>query len=318
MYGSLRNIRLFRILVFIVNTYLLSPLSCLFNQNEKLPDERKPVFIIGAPRCGSTLLTQILMKAFDFGGFTNYHCLFFGAPELADYLFQPFSKKAEFDYESEYGSTNKKYSPSECGDFWYRFFRRKSPYVTRKDVNSTRMQCLRNTICKLTRVQKKTLLLKNLYTTLRLGPITEHIPEALFIVVKRNILDNAHSILEARMQNMGSYHHWWSVPSQRIDELINLPPEEQVVEQINDIYALIDKHICEENINSDRILILQYEEICDDVHGTLEKVESFLKKHDVDIKRNLDVPEKFERKTKVNIDRELYTRLVKYISNSRQ
>lgn len=315
MYGFLRNFRLFRIIVYLVNTGFLSPLSCLLNKNDELPDNHKPVFIIGAPRCGSTLLMQVLMKAFNFGGFTNYHCLFFGAPELADYLFHPFSGKADFDYVSEYGSTNKIYSPSECGNFWYRFFRRQPPYITKDDVDPGLMQCLRNTLCKLTRVQNKTLLLKNLYTSLRLEPLIEYIPEALFIVVRRDLLDNAHSILEARMQNLGSYHRWWSVPSHRIDELIERPPEEQVVEQIRDIYVLIDKQIYQDNIDNSKILTLQYEELCDDVHGTLKKVKSFLENHNIDIKKDLDVPESFDRKKKVNIDQELYARLVKYISS---
>ena len=42
-----------------------------------------PIFIIGAPRSGSTLLLQAIIEVFDLGYISNCHCNWYGAPALA-------------------------------------------------------------------------------------------------------------------------------------------------------------------------------------------------------------------------------------------
>ncbi|MFQ5425907.1 MAG: hypothetical protein ACE5EV_02380, partial [Gaiellales bacterium] len=48
-------------------------------------DSRSPaILIVGAPRCGSTLLYQLVARRFDVTYLSNLHCAFFGAPSIVE------------------------------------------------------------------------------------------------------------------------------------------------------------------------------------------------------------------------------------------
>ncbi len=52
---------------------------------------------------------------------------------------------------------------------------------------------------------------KNLNCALRLGPLRATFPDALFLGIHRNEVDNAHSLLEARMNINKCYETWLSM-----------------------------------------------------------------------------------------------------------
>ena len=271
-----------------------------------------PIFVIGAPRSGSTLITQVITDAFDIGYLSNQHCKFFGSPVLADKLFHPLRAKTPSEYTSKYGNTKKLYAPAECGEFWYRFFRRVPAYVTTADVRDNEMNCFRKTVSALMKTQNKPILFKNLFATLRIRPINKYIPEALFIIIKRDEVDNGHSILRARMKVHGDYSVWWSVPPPNIKVLQNLPPEQQVIEQIRQLNALIERDIEEGKMDAGRFLTVNYEAFCGDVHSQLERIDEFFQIHGMKIKRLFNVPTTFTKVNKIKIDAGLYKKMVDY------
>ena len=59
----------------------------LLDTEEKL--EYPPIFIIGAPRSGSTLLYQVLTDYFEVGYISNLHAHFFGSPACLERLLHP-------------------------------------------------------------------------------------------------------------------------------------------------------------------------------------------------------------------------------------
>ena len=76
------------------------------------------------------------------------------------------------------------------------------------------------------------LVFKNLYCSLRLEPIAHALPEALFVVMHRDQIENARSILAGRMRRSGDYAAWWSAEPPGIEEIRRLSPVRQVVEQL--------------------------------------------------------------------------------------
>jgi hypothetical protein len=50
----------------------------------EVPLNHPPVFIVGAPRSGSTLLYQLIVVRFDVGYLSNLHCRLYGAPSLVE------------------------------------------------------------------------------------------------------------------------------------------------------------------------------------------------------------------------------------------
>lgn len=289
---------------------LLGPVAeaCMVAIAHEDSGSRAPVFIIGPPRSGSTLLMQVLTDAFDVAYLTNSHCRWFGAPALAEVVLRPLKRKRPSDYRSQHGQTAHITAPAECGQWWYRFFRRAPAYVTGNDVSRRKMRAFQRSIIAMRKAVGRALIYKNLYASLRIEPIVQYVPNALFVVVERDWLGNAQSILKGRHDALGSYDKWWSVPPPNVDELSSLPPVEQVVGQIESIYELINRDVNHLGIES-QVFRTQYEDFCRDVHGTLERFSNFMARHGVELKRRFEVPENFEVDHSVKIPKVMYEEL---------
>lgn len=296
------------------NHYLLHRLDCITAPPYENTFKHPPIFLLGAPRSGSTLIFQVITDAFDVAYLSNRHCQFFGTPALAERLFHPTRRRPPSEYRSNHGVTRGAYAPSECGEWWYRFFRRNPAYVTLKDVDEAKMRCFRRSLLAFTEVADKPVVFKNLYASLRLEPINRHIPEALYIIISRNELDNGHSLLETRKRIFGNYYEWWSIPPSNVEELKKLPAYAQVIEQIRSINNTIDIEIKAERITSSKVHRINYEQFCDDVHREINLLRIFLKKNNCIVKiRGNSIPSHFTRRAVVRIDKDIYEQMNIYV-----
>lgn len=269
-----------------------------------------PVFVIGPPRSGSTVIIQTITEAFDVAYFSNRHCRFFGAPALAERIFRPTNDRPPSEFQSEHGWAKGRYAPSECGEWWYRFFRRTPAYTPLREADEWKMRRFRRSLLAMTSATSKPLVLKNLYASLRLEPMARHVREALYVIVRRGERANAHSILEGRKKALGRYDQWWSVPPPNVDDLISLDPAGQVVGQIRAINRLIELSMANGTIQPERCLVLDYESFCADVHGALNQLEAFFLSNGIRVMRRAEVPAQFPMRSGVRIDHKLYDRLV--------
>lgn len=281
----------------------------LLSSGSDRPLPHAPVLIVGAPRSGSTLLFQVLTEAFDFGYLSNLHCLFNGAPSWVERLVRPLRWRSESSFSSKRGVVPGRAAPSECGAFWYRFFRRKPQYVQAGDFHARRS--MRAALRALLRAFGRPVLFKNIHCSLRLEPLANAVPEALFIFITRNVVDNAHSLLETRRDVFDDYARWWSMEPPNIETLKNLPAEQQVVEQIRQINALVAGQLTE--LHGGRYLTIAYEDLTARPHEVVETVARFLAARGAEPpRRNVQIPAAFPARTKVTIDAELYDRLCAY------
>jgi hypothetical protein len=278
------------------------------------PLPQAPVLILGAPRCGSTLLFQALAEAFDFGYLSNRHCQFYGVASWAERIFRPARARVASDYSSRHGVIEGPAAPSECGAFWYRFFPRRPEYVSLSLTSPPEMRRLRGAMRALGSAMGKPILFKNLHCSLRLEPTALALPEARFIVLRRDEIQNAHSVLETRLQVHGNYETWWSMEPPSIDALRNLPPHQQVVEQIRHIHATIDADRAA--VGASRFIDVGYEEFCDDPTVVLERIATFLAREGIHVRARATPPAKFSRREIVTIDAEMYERLRQYVAST--
>ncbi len=248
---------LVRLVRKLVNNLLLAQLEKVGTLCKEQHLRWPVVFIVGAPRCGSTLMMQVLTDAYDVGFLTNRHCKWFGFPALIELLMHPLSRKVASDYTSVHGRTMTCSEPSECGEWWYRFFRRRPAYVLNEDVSSGKIQAFRRSLYLFERACNRPLIYKNLYVGLRIKPILAAVPEAVFIIFERDLVDNAQSILKGRYDTFGTYKKWWSVPPPELEQLSNLSPIEQVVGQIRSINRLIEGDITQLGVEG-RVFRIRY------------------------------------------------------------
>lgn len=301
----------------LLNRRLLGRIESLLAPDADQPLRHPPIFFLGAPRSGSTLMIQVITDALNVGYISNRHCQWYGAPVLAEHLFHPLANKPSSDYRSDHGTTNGPHAPAECGEWWYRFFRRRPPYVTVDDLDPLKMCAFRRSIAALTNAMDKPLVFKNLYASLRIQAIAKFIPESLFVVVHRDEVDNGHSLLEARFKSVGNYDAWFSVEPPEVERLKALAPQEQVIEQIRHIHRTIDDDLKVAAVPANRRLDLSYEAFCSDPRGGVESLQGFLQSHGCDVKRLGAIPEPFERREEVRISQPLYKAMARYSSESR-
>lgn len=255
------------------------------------PLPQKPIFVVGAPRSGSTLLYQLLVVRFDVAYLSNLHCRFFGAPAFVE---RAVGKRLQppGDFSSRFGSTRGLAAPSECGPYWYRFFRKSPQHVSLAEADLDRLKRLRESVRAFASAAGRPLVFKNLVNSVRLAPLAAALPEALFVVVRRDEADTAASILAGRRTVHADESEWWSVEPPEIERLRALPPQEQVLEQVRAIESLVEE--TREEIGRDRFLDVRYEDICADTHRALGSVAEFAERHGVGLRIRREVPARFE------------------------
>lgn len=235
-----------------------------------------PVFIIGAPRTGSTILYQSISNHFDVLYIDNfssffYRNLFFGF--LISRVF--FGRREHGNFEADHGDTSLYglHAPSECGDFWYRFIPRNQHYVSPSEVTVKAVDSIRREISALINFYNKPIVINNNNAGLRLALINKAFPCARFIVTDREPLYVAQSLLKARNHFYGDVTKWWSMKPENYSELLKLSPCSQVVHQHHSIRkAIIDGLRGSE----DRVLWVNYAGLGFFIEPNMSRVQEFL------------------------------------------
>lgn len=243
-----------------------------------------PLFLIGAPRTGSTLIYQVITNFFEVNYTSNfgalfYHSLFIGM-RLEKRLF---GNGFHNNFISINGRTRGLRSPNECGKFWYRWFPKDRHFVGGDEFRTNELTALRRTILAVTKLMPRPFVFKNLNCGQRLQVLHKILPEALFIYCKRNPLYTAQSILEGRERVLGDKNKWWSVMPRNMSELLKLPYPEQVVKQVYYLQAQIEQDL--PLFPEKQFIEVSYEALCDDLLGTLKQISDFWKRNGVNVGR---------------------------------
>lgn len=265
---------------YFLAPYALAPLWLLEQPRLAAVDPRQtitppPVFIVGAPRTGSTILYQAITNRFDVAYISNLASLFVRSLWLGERLHRVVYRGAPHGcFRSAYGKTRGLNSPSECGKFWYRWFPRDRHFVTLADVDVAGMGRLRRTIAAITEDGGRPMVFKNLNCGQRLQVLHRVLPEALFLFIVRDPVQTARSILRGRVERQGSKERWTSVMPRNHAALMRLPYPAQIVGQV---------HALERQVARDLTLFpprqslqVHYEAFCEDPEATLERVAGWL------------------------------------------
>jgi hypothetical protein len=256
-----------------------------------VPLSHPPIFIVGAPRSGSTLLYQLVVVRFDVGYLSNLHCRLYGAPALVERMAGRRLEPPDA-FSSDHGRTDGRAAPSECGPYWYRFFRKSPQYVPLEEADSGALVDLRASVRALGDAAGRPVVFKNLLNSLRLEPLGEVFPEAIFLVVQRDLADNVASILSARRSMRGDEAAWWSAEPPGVDRLRGRPPEAQAEGQVRGIHELINS--ARQRLGGDRFLDIAYEHLCADTHAVLSEISAFASGHGLELALRRAVPPSFE------------------------
>ena len=208
--------------------------SYIMKKKCKIKDlQYPPIFIIGAPRTGSTLVYQVLTNYFDVKYISNFSASFYHSLYLGMIISDKILGNSSHNlFDSHYGMASNLNGPNECGQFWYRWFPKDRHFISSNEITKDELIGIRKTIGMITKKFHKPIIFKNLNNGQRLQAIKKVLPESLFIIVRRDPVYTAQSILAGRKDFYGDKMAWFSVMPKNVNEIKKKDYPEQVVQQV--------------------------------------------------------------------------------------
>lgn len=264
------------------------------NYSEKYPT----IHIIGAPRSGTTLATQILSSFLSIGYINNLIAAFWNAPLFGIQL----SKKllgTEYvsDFSSVFGRTNNIYEPHEFGYFWnvhlaYNDFQQKDT-SHEKNIDWENLKLI---LTNITYAFEKPVLFKSFLVGFHATHFYHALRKTCFIYIRRNFVNNAVSIYNLRKQMLGDENLWASIKPKQYNQLKN----ENIYNQITGQILFLEQEYLKqlENVPDDNKMIVNYEEICRNPEEFLKAVKKMIEKQSAYCEIKKDIISKFSAEEK--------------------
>jgi hypothetical protein len=222
----------------------------------RLENRFPPLFVVGAPRTGTTLALQILAGGFRFAWFTNTSNDRPFAPVWAAWRSLR-ARPIEARFTNVYGRIEGASAPS---DGW-RVLKRWFPlYDDPAPARLERLGELRTTVRLLEQLFGAPFLLKNNHNSTRIDVLADLFGGALFVHVTRSLPDAAASLLEARARHRVPLGSWWSASPPAYHGRAFASELEQVVLTLRGL----DEHVRASlaRLPAERWLGIDYEELC--------------------------------------------------------
>jgi len=258
--------------------------------NERLVDAEFPVdasgpdpsalpiiYIVGAPRSGSTLLSQVLSRFLSVGYINNLIARFWLRPSVGIRLSRRVvgeQGRNTISFASEHGTTRGVAEPHEFGYFWRKWLQLDglathtldAAAVAALDAAGFRI-ALEHEIL---RPFGAPVVFKNLICGFQANTLTAVHRPSLFIHIRRDLEPSAASILATRQQRHGSYEAWWSLKPSTYSAIARLPSAaEQVVRQIQDTNEQLSRQLTQPDIET---VAVTYESLCRNPRAVVEDV----------------------------------------------
>lgn len=263
------------------------------------------IFIVGAPRSGTTLLTQLLINSYKIGYINNVIARFWQAPYIGARLASTFKytihDSPALELTSDLGATSYYLGPSEFGYFWRRWFKYGETHqLSKKQYDSIDIKFLRQEIGAIESVFKKPLLLKNPVLSLHIRFLADALPKAVFIRCSRESVYTAQSLLLSRIKYYNNKDAWFSMKPNEYTWLKYQPYPDQIAGQI--FYIEQQINCIFEELESNRYLNINYEILCEKPKEQLGRVARLFEGHGCKLlTRKFDLPQ-ITSKNKKRID----------------
>ncbi len=240
------------------------------------PAEFPVLLVFGPLRSGTTLFMQWLANTGLAACPTNLLSRFYRAPILGakiqrlltepqyDFRGELGEFSASVDYRSENGKTQGALAPNEFWYFWRRFLPEPGRDVwsddeLRRDVDAPTLLA---ELTGLADVFRKPFAAKAMLFNYNIRFLDAILEKALFVQIRRDPVDNAASVLEARQRQFGDAAAWYSFDVPESARLRERDPLEQAAGQVRAIDRAVTAGMA--TVDARRKLVVRYEDFCAD------------------------------------------------------
>jgi hypothetical protein len=238
----------------------------------KSSKQAENIFIIGAPRSGTTLLSQCLAGCFDVGYVDNLMASFWKAPTFGTMLSNKLIRNRLVSGTSNFGETQMISDPHEFGAFW----RDALGYSDMNQDIDKEIDCLK-VLEKLDQIAYafgKPVVYKVFQLFWHLSTFHDARPNTKWIWITRDIEENARSILELRRKKGGDINKWISAKPVIATLFDNESNKIQAVSQVIGINEWIRTQLS--MIERSSWLSLDYDEFAVNPQGAVSLISEFL------------------------------------------
>ncbi|RMF55425.1 MAG: sulfotransferase [Calditrichaeota bacterium] len=244
-----------------------------------------PLFIVGCPRSGTTLLLQWLAASGAFGYPSNLISRFYKSPYIGAKIQQMLTDPAyqfrdEMDgiessesylYRSELGKTRGFLSPNEFWYFWRRFFRFQNTHrLNEEELRKVNAEELQQEIAALESVFDKPLVMKAMILNWNLSYLAQVFPDAIFLYIQRHPYFTIQSLLTARIKHSGRIDVWYSFKPPEYESIKNLDPYRQVAGQVYYTTRGVENEL--RKISKKNQIWVTYEKFCQEPNALWDKL----------------------------------------------
>lgn len=214
-----------------------------------------PIFVVGPPRTGSTLVAEALLRRFQLGYIPNVVAL---APVMLARVARLSPRVVTSPppgpiHGGYHGFVPGLRSPSEAGKL-----------VDRWLAAPVDPEALRGHLAALSHAAQAPVLLKSLTVGENLPALVRAFPRARYLRLRRDPIEVARSILEGRRRLGIPADGWWSVSPPGRDAVAHLSEEEQAAWQVVAIEQMLDV-----GLEGQAVTTLEYEAFCAEPEATL-------------------------------------------------
>ncbi len=250
-----------------------------------------PLFIIGLPRAGTTLVYQAICHALEVSFVPELNAYLPVAPALTSWAARIAGSDYRSSFTSHYGSSPGWTSPSE-GLMWNLWFEKNRHYDDTGDLAPGVARAIRGTVRRIERIGRGLFVNKNLRNDNRVRCLARLFPDALFLVVVRRPSDVATSLMVGRSAMTGSINSWFSIRPRNYPTLRDEPPAVQVAGQIEGLLHDLDDDI--EAVGESRFALVAYEDFCSRPWRFLDELIDFIARSTAPPARRHQLPETYD------------------------
>lgn len=263
------------------------------------PIDHPFIFIFGAPRSGTTLLSQLLSASLDCGYINNLIARFWLTPIHGIRLSEATFGKDNFSsFRSNYARTTEPQDIHEFGYFWRDLLKKENMSdVTQvrereKDID---WEYVRRVLASIQQEFNKPMVFKNIFGSYHLKVLKEILGKVVYVYIERDPLDSAISILQARQKYYSDLNTWWSYTPIEYDEIKDLDYMEQIAGQVYFLHRYYQQQVLE---HADCSVTIKYEQLAKDPMSVIKLVkEKSLSANDYELQVAQTPPEAFPFRT---------------------
>jgi len=233
------------------------------------------LFVFGLPRSGTTLISQLIAYVFDIGYINNLIARFWLAPlhgiKLSRIIL---GTEKQINFQSDYARTFQIGDVHEFGYFW-RYWLKKETLedITRveereKDID---WKGLKKVLANMQHEFNKPMVFKNIFGSYHIKKLTQILDKVLYIYIKREPLDVAVSILDARKKYYDDLNTWWSYTPVEYEEIKDLNYWEQIAGQIYFLNRYYNRQL--QTLDMGNYIEVDYKAMCKNPDFVVEQIQ---------------------------------------------